>query len=91
MKTHTLVKKAQACVDKGLALDKKLEIAKYLGQPTKRIKSSIVTNWAAEYGHLEELARREHNGELINYGRFLGLADMVAETLDEMKFQGELK
>ena len=90
MKTQTLIKRAQACAEKGLALDVKLDMAKYHGRPTKQIKKSIVTTWGAEYGYLEELARREHGGESIDYGRFSSVADMVAETINEMKFQGEL-
>jgi|11_taG_2_1085331.scaffolds.fasta_scaffold93390_1 hypothetical protein len=91
MKTQTLIKRAQACFDREEALDKKLKIAEYLERPTKRIKSAIVTNWAAEAGYLEELARREHGGEVIDYGRFSSVSDMVGGTLAEMKFQGELK
>jgi len=90
MKTQTLIKRAQACAEKGLALDAKLEIAKCCGRPTKQIKNSILKTWGDEHGYLEELARREHGGESIDYGRFSSVADMVAETINEMKFQGEL-
>jgi hypothetical protein len=90
MKTQTLIKRVQSCFDKEDALEKRLEMAEYRERPTKQIKNAIASNLSTENGYLEELARREHNGEAIDYGRFYSVADMVAETIDEMKFQGEL-
>ena len=90
METETLVKNAQKHVSKGLEISKKLELAEYLNKPCKRLEAAAKANTAKEVECLEELARREHGGESIDYSGFQAVADLVGETIEEMKLYGEL-
>lgn len=89
-RTATLIKRTQECFDRSEKLDKRYEVAQWQSKPVDYIRELAVSNSAKEYSFLEELAKREHGGESIDYGNHISVQDIVNEQIEEMKFQEEL-
>jgi len=87
MRTSTLIKRAQECFNKSEKLDKRYEVAQWQGKQVEHIRALAVANSEKEYSYIQELAKREHGGEVIDYGTHISMQDIVNEEIEENEWE----